>query len=265
VQLLGPAIGGVLIAILSPGAAFLVDACTFLVSVGALLMMRRVPSAAGAPRSIRSALADVADGFRFVRANPWLWGTLAAASLSLLAFYGPFQVLLPYVVKNVLHAGGGGYGLVRAASGVGAILFAPLLAQRGIPRRCMTVMFVAWAGESLLLIGFGLATRLWLVVAISLLSGGLAMVGNVIWGTLMNRFVPVELRGRVSSFDWTVSIGLIPVSFALTGPIAAAIGARATLLGAGALGAIAMLAFLAVPGLRDPEQQSPPVAVEPAR
>jgi hypothetical protein len=62
------------------------------------------------------------------------------------------------------------------------------------------------------------------------------------------------MLGRVSSFDWLVSIGLIPLSFAITGPIADAIGARATLFGAGVIAAVTVIAFLAIPGLRDPER-----------
>lgn len=208
-----------------------------------------------APRSVRAALREVGEGFAFVRGQPWLWGTLAAACLSLLAFFGPYQVLLPYLVKNQLHLGSGAFGLVRAASGVGAIASAFLMGQRGLPRRCVIVMFCAWALQSGLLIGFALATGLWVFAVISLLSGGLSAVGNVVWGTLMNTLVPDALRGRVSSFDWLVSIGLIPVSFALTGPLAAALGASATLLVAGGAGATAMIAFLAVPGLRDPERR----------
>jgi DHA3 family tetracycline resistance protein-like MFS transporter len=203
---------------------------------------------------MRGALAEIADGFRFVRSNPWLWGTLAAASLSLLAFFGPFQVLLPYLVKNRLHAGGATFGAIRAAAGAGAIVTAFGIAQTGLPRRCITFMFLAWTLQSLLLAGFAIATGAWVFAAISLFSGALAASGNIVWGTLMKTLVPNELLGRVSSFDWLVSIGLIPLSFAITGPIAAAVGTRATLLGAGGLGAAAMIAFLAVPGLRDPEE-----------
>jgi hypothetical protein len=254
-QMVGPAIGGVLVGVLSPGAAFLVDAATFLISVCTLLMMRRAPRAP-ATKSIRGAVGEVLAGFRFVRANPWLWGTLAAASISLLAFYGPVQVLLPYLVKNDLHAGGGAFGAIRAAGGVGAILTAASLAQRGLPRKAVTVMFTAWSLESLLLIGYALATGVWSFAVISLIGGGLAALGNVIWGTLMNTLVPAELRGRVSSFDWLVSVGLIPVSFAITGPIAAAAGTETTLIVAGSLSAAAMIAFLAVPGVRDPERRN---------
>jgi DHA3 family tetracycline resistance protein-like MFS transporter len=254
VQILGPAIGGVLVAVSGTGVAFLVDAATFLVSVYTLLAMRDAAASAAPARSARAALGEIAEGFRFVRANPWLWGTLSAASLSLLAFFGPVQVLLPYLVKNELHGGGGMFGAIRAAGGLGSILAAFAVAQTGLPRRCVTVMFAAWALESLLLIGFALATGAWIFALISLASGALATTGNIVWGTLMKTFVPNELLGRVSSFDWLVSIGLIPLSFAITGPVAQALGTRTTLLAAGGLGAGAMIAFLAVPGLRDPER-----------
>ncbi len=61
------------------------------------------------------------------------------------------------------------------------------------------------------------------------------------------------MLGRVSSVDWFVSIGLTPVSFALTGPIADAVGARETLAGAGFLGLLTF-GFLFIPGVRDPER-----------
>ena len=65
----------------------------------------------------------------------------------------------------------------------------------------------------------------------------LETAGTIVWATTKQRLVPRRLLGRVSSFDWFISIGLLPVSFALTGPVASAIGARATLIGAGVLGA----------------------------
>jgi MFS family permease len=258
-QLLGPAIGGVLLAVARPGVAFLVDGATFLVSIALIMSMRRTPATRRslAAKSLRATLGEIADGFRFVRANPWLWATLLGASLSLLAFFGPSQVLLPYLVKNRLHSGGGLFGAVRAAAGVGAITSALAIARRGLPRRRVTFMFAAWSAQSLLLIAYALATGAWTFVLIALLSGAFGAAGNVVWGSLTMTLVPDELRGRVSSFDWLVSIGLIPLSFAITGPIAQAAGATATLLGAGCLGSVAMIAFLAVPGVRDPEKQVP--------
>ena len=254
IQMLGPALGGAVVALAGTGVAFLVDASTFWISVAALAFMRSLPRSEAAGRPLRAALGEIAEGFRFVRANPWLWGTLAAASLSLLMFFGPLQVLLPYLVKNELHMGGGTFGAIRAASGIGSIAMAALLAQRGLPRRCVTAMFLAWGLESLLLVGFAVAADAWLFAVISLAYGAFAAVGNIVWGTLMKTLVPNELLGRVSSLDWLVSIGLIPVSFAITGPVAQALGVHTTLVAAGILAGGAMLAFLAVPGLRDPER-----------
>jgi DHA3 family tetracycline resistance protein-like MFS transporter len=213
-------------------------------------------------KSLRTTLGEIADGFRFVRANPWLWGTLLGASLSLLAFFGPSQVLLPYLVKNRLHSGGGLFGVIRAGGGVGAIAGALAISRGGLPRRRVTLMFTAWSAQSLLLVAYAVATGAWTFVLISLLSGAFGASANVVWGSLMMTLVPDGLRGRISSFDWMVSIGLIPLSFAITGPIAQAVGATTTLLAAGCLGGAAMIAFLAVPGVRDPERS---ISIGPSR
>ena len=82
----------------------------------------------------------------------------------------------------------------------------------------------------------------------------------VVWSTLMNTLVPAEMLGRVSSVDWFVSIGLTPLSFALTGPVAELLGARTTLAVAGAFGLLSF-ALLFVPGVRDPERLPLPESV----
>jgi hypothetical protein len=74
----------------------------------------------------------------------------------------------------------------------------------------------------------------------------------------------VELLGRVSSLDWLISIGLLPLSFALTGPVSGAIGVQATLIGAGALGAVVTFGALLLPGMRALEGRSSRSVPEPA-
>ena len=68
------------------------------------------------------------------------------------------------------------------------------------------------------------------------------------------QLVPRELLGRISSLDWLMSVGLVPVSYALTGPVSGALGPETTLVLAGVLGAVFMFALLYVPGVRDPER-----------
>ena len=251
-RLLVPALGACAIAALGPGGAFLFDAVTFGVSALALLLMRARPPAAVDARP--SALRDVGEGLRFVGAHTWLWGTLAAAAVALLAFWGPMEVLVPYVVKNDLGGGADDLGLVFAAGGLGSVLAALAVAQLGVPRQRVTFMYLAWTGATAALVGFGLAERLWHAMAASFVSGALSTAGLVVWGTLMQTLVPGRLLGRVQSVDWLVSIGLVPVSFAATGPLAEAVGADATLVWAGVLSALATLAFLFLPGMRTPER-----------
>ncbi len=117
------------------------------------------------------------------------------------------------------------------------------------------------------LVGYALAAAAWEAVLIGFVSGFAFTVGNVIWVTMIHRYVPTEFLARVSALDWLVSIGLTPISFALAGPVAEAIGVEATLIGAGVLAAVACFGFLAVPGIREPErwEAEPAVLVSAAR
>jgi MFS family permease len=254
-QLAGPALGGILIAAIGTGGAFLLDGASFAISFACLLAISPRPLPVRDPESPSSMVREIGEGFRFVRSQTWLWGTLAAAAVFLLVFYGPSQVLLPFVVKNDLGGTARDYGFVLAAAGIGAIGAALVVGQRALPRRQITIMYASWTLAAALIVVWGIASELWQMMLASVVRGAGATVGMVIWMTLMQMRVPRALLGRVSSLDWMVSIGLIPVSFALTGPIAAAVGARETLIGAGVLGATITIAFLFVPGMRDPERE----------
>jgi MFS family permease len=253
-KLIGPALGGFLVAAIGAGPAFLVDAATFglsAVAVGALNVRSQAADRA------RSARAELKEGLAFVRGEPWLWSTLIAASLSLLFFLGPLEVLLPYIVRNELDAGAGGFGLILATAGLGAIAVSLAVSQFGVPRRYLTFMYTLWGAATLPLIGYALGTSLWQFLVLSAVYGACETGGMVVWGTLMSTRVPPDLRGRVHSLDWFVSIGLTPVSFALTGPLSAAIGIETTLVLAGVLPAAACVVLFVVARLRTDEERHP--------
>lgn len=253
--LVGPALGGWLVAALGPGEAFVLDACTFLVSATAVfLIRRRGPVRENGAESGGSMLRELREGLGFVRAHAWLWATIVAAAIFLLAYWGPIEVLVPYRVRNELGGTAGDFGFVLACGGIGSILAALVLGQRGLPRRHITFMYGAWTVGSLALVGFGLAGSVWQLQAISFLEGAFFTAGMVVWGTLVQTLVPGELLGRVTSLDWFVSTSLVPVSFALTGPVSHALGAQTTLVVAGVAAAVATIAFLFVPGVRDTER-----------
>jgi DHA3 family tetracycline resistance protein-like MFS transporter len=106
--------------------------------------------------------------------------------------------------------------------------------------------------------GYGLSTQLWQLMLASAAFNALETAGTIVWATLKQRHVPADMLGRVSSLDWLISIGLLPLSFALTGPVSVAIGARATLVGAGLLGAVVTFAALLAPGMRAVEGRAEP-------
>jgi DHA3 family tetracycline resistance protein-like MFS transporter len=207
-------------------------------------------------------LGEIREGLRYVRSRVWLWGTFLAATLAYLVFWGPAEVLLPYMVKVQMGRSAGELGLVFALGGIGAMFAAVVMSRRDVPRHHMTFMYVCWTVSTLMVAGYGIARFPWQLMAASFVFNALESAGLVVWMTTKQRFVPGRLLGRVSSLDWCISIGLIPASFAITGPIAQAFGARATLVGAGLLGAAITLGFLFLPGMRDIERGRAP-AVTP--
>jgi DHA3 family tetracycline resistance protein-like MFS transporter len=246
-RLIGPVAGGALVAA-SAGIAFAIDAASFAVCLVAVLAMPR--------RSARhvevktSSVAALKEGLRFVRQRVWLWGTLLSAAISYLVFLGPAEVLLPFLVKNELHASAGTLGLVLAAGGVGAVGGAAFMGHRGHPRRDVTVMYMTWTIATLAIAGYGIANAAWELMLVCLVFNALEAAGTIVWATIKQHHVPGSMLGRVSSLDWLISIGLLPLSFALTAPVAAVFGARATLVGAAALGAAVTLSAFFLPGMR---------------
>ena len=205
---------------------------------------------------VGSSVGAVREGLRFVRGRVWLWGTLASAAIAYLVFMGPVEVLLPYVVKNGIGGSARDLGLVFAAGGIGAVGAAVFMGQRGHPRRDVTVMYATWTLATLAVAGYGLATASWQLMIASLLFNALETAGTIVWATIKQRHVPASLLGRVSSLDWLISIGLLPLSFALTAPAASLVGVRATLVGAAVIGGAVTLGALFLPGMRDIEQRS---------
>src|SRR5438874_1463194 len=205
------------------------------------------------------ALVAVKEGLRFIRKRVWLWGTLGSAAIAYLVFLGPTEVLLPYVVKNDLGASSLTLGFVFATGGLGAVGSAVWMGSRGQPRRHISFMYGTWTLATLAVAGYGLATAAWQLMLACLIFNALETAGTIVWATVKQRHVPSAMLGRVSSLDWLISIGLLPVSFALTAPVAATIGVRATLVGAAVVGATVTLGALFLPGMREIEQGDAPI------
>jgi MFS family permease len=251
-RMLGPALGGWIVATGGAGAAFVVDACTFAFSISCVTLMRARRTTPDAQHG--SAFDDIREGFAFVRSKVWLWGTFLAATLGYLIFWGPSEVLLPFVVRNDLHGSAADLGLIFAVGGIGAMTSAIVMGNRQTPRRNMTFIYVVWTVSTLAIAGYGLARFTWQAMAACFAFNALEGAGTIVWATTKGRLVPSRLLGRVSSFDWFISIALVPISYAFTGPVAEVFGPQETLVGAALLGGAITLSFLFLPGMRDIER-----------
>jgi Transmembrane secretion effector len=251
----GPVIGGFIVDVFGEsGPALLLDAGTFVVSAIAITLMRAKATARDPDRA-STPLEDLREGFRFVRSRRWLWLAMVAATISLLCTWGPWENLLPVVVTEDLGGAPRDLGIVVGAGGLASVIAAVAMAQRGmLPRRPITVLYLAWALGMLAVAGFGIVTELWQAMLVAFVGEGSITVLVVVWVTLVQRLVPPELLGRVFSLDWAISVGGAPLSFAIVGPLSDAIGHDATLIWAGVLGGGITLAFMFIRGARDPER-----------
>ena len=187
-------------------------------------------------------------GFRFVRSRVWLWGTFLAATLAYLIFWGPSEVLLPFLVKNDMHGSASDLGFILALGGVGAMFAAIVMGNREMPRRHITFMYGVWTLSTLASPATvsprspgrrcspASSSTPWRVPGRS--SGRRRRAGSC----------PRGSSGRVSSFDWFISTGLVPVSSPSPGPWPGLFGAQTTLVGAGILGGVVTLGVPVPPG-----------------
>ena len=234
-QALGPGLAGVVIGAVSTSAALGLAAGFHLLG---LLVLLTVPLTAvrrelpddpfSDAHPIATALRDVREGFVYMVRTPWLLATLAFASVMVLAMMGPFEVLIPFLIKDRLGGGPGDHAAVMAAFGIGGAVGSMTMASLRMPRRYLTWMNLLWGVGCLPLLVIGVAQHVWVVTAMAFLLGVFFSAPMVIWGTLLQRRVPPHLLGRIASLDFFVSLSLLPISMALAGPVADWIGLQAT-------------------------------------
>lgn len=279
-QAAGPALASALIAVSSPGAALAVAALTGAAAVGFLVKVPDLPlrgeqparadsSGGGTRHPAVALLVDVREGFVYMARTPWLLGTLGFASLLILLIMGPFEVLVPFVIKDSAGGGPQEHALILAAFGIGGAVGSMVVASLKLPRRYLTVMNLLWAFGCLPLAVFGLTDQIWLMAIAAFAVGAAFNGGVVIWGTLLQRRVPPAMLGRVSSLDFFVSLAFMPVSMAIAGPAGETVGLPVVFLIAGVAPlVIGVVAIVAARMTRDEiahplDASAPPSLVEP--
>jgi MFS family permease len=221
---LGAAIGGSIVALIGPGTALLVDACTYAAS--ALLLSRvRVKSIA---RAGAGFFRELREGWSAFVEQTWVWILVLYVSLYFLITYAPFFVLGPYVAKHSMN-GASSWAFVVTGEGVGALLggVAGLRWRARQPMVTTGLLLMVSAAQNLIL-AFHPTT---LLLTLTATGAGFAFaLGSVVWDTTLQRKVAPEKLARVASYGWMGAMVFLPAGYALAGPIAMAIGLKTYLV-----------------------------------
>lgn len=237
---IGPALGGTLVALGGASFALGVDALTFAFGALGLFLMR--PRVRAAQEGTASPLWwEFLEGFRLILASTWLWLTIALFALVNIFFGGLNVVVLPLYAREVL-GGAQDLGWLYAAQALGAVLAALVLGRLGKVRRRGVVAYVAVVVQGLAVVGLALSASLITAMLALLVSGAGVTVFAVLWEATLQERVPNEALGRVASVDMLGSIALLPLGFVLLGQGVEALGVPGSALGCGLV--IALLALL---------------------
>ena len=249
-RLVGPSVGGVIIAAVGEGWCFALDAVSYLAVIASLLLMQIAPRARRAATE-KKVLHELQEGWRYVAGSPPIRSILLL--LALVSLVGmPYTVLMPVFASQILHGGPHTLGFLMAATGVGALLGALFLANRrtvvGLGKVIPMMSALFGAG----LIGFSLSRWLPLSLLLLLFTGIGFMVQMAASNTLLQTLVEDDKRGRVMSFYTMAIMGVTPFGSLLAGGLAHRLGAPHTLL-FGGIGCIAAALWFAslLPSLRE--------------
>jgi MFS family permease len=242
--IIGPAIGGVLVATIGAGWALIGDALTF--AIGAVLLVRIRPLGY-VPGAAESFWRSLGAGWREVRARTWLWASIVDFAAFQMIYLATIMVLGPLVAKQSL-GGAGAWAIILVAFSFGTLL-GNVWSMRLRPRRPLVFgwAIILLCGPSLVLLAF--AAPVWAIALTEMASGLSIGVAGTLWETTVQRNVPPEALSRVAAYDWMGSTALRPLGLAIVGPIAEAVGVKETLLAAFVLTMASSVTLLLIPDM----------------
>jgi MFS family permease len=238
-RLVGPGLGGLIVAAIGEGWCFLGNSVSYLAVIAGLLVMKLPPTQKG---SGTSAMAQLGDGFRFVRAHAPI-----RSVVSFVAFVGMTSatvlVVLPIFASRILHGDARSLGILGSAVGTGAIGAALTLARHRGTRRLIDWLPLAGGGFGLGVVAFSASRSLLLSSGVLVFVGFCSVAQTIIASTYIQSIVPDQLRGRVLGVYTMLLWGLMPVGSLVTGWFADRVGAPITVAVGGGMSAVAGAIF----------------------
>jgi len=251
----GAAIGGLVVAATSPGFAIAFDAATYGAAAIALGALRLPPGLRSAGTTV---LHELREGWRDFWARPWLWSIVLQFGAVNAVYFAAIQILGP-AVSRAHFGGAAAWGVILMAMSLGLVC-SGFLMLRFKPRRLLLVATLAVFPFALPLLALAWPAPLAVVIAAAFIAGFAQEIFGVSWVTAVQQQIPQEKLSRITAYDALGSWGLMPVGLAVLGPISAAAGARATLVGCAVVTVVATAAVLLSHDVRTLERTDAPAA-----
>ena len=247
----GAALGGVVVAAANPGWAIAVDAASYCVAAWALAAMRvRPPERAEAT----TVFHDLRVGWRDFWSRQWLWTIVIQFGVVNAVYTGALNVLGPAVAKR--HLGGAAAWAAVLVAVEAGVIASGLVLLRWLPRRILRTATFGAFGLALPLIALARPEPLVIVVVTAFASGYLVEIFGVLWDTTYQQEIPLEKLSRLSAYDAIGSWALMPLGFAVAGPVGAAVGTRASFIGAAVIVVLATALVLLSRDVRTLERRA---------
>jgi len=245
-KLIGTAIGGVLISLVSLRAVILLDGISFILS-GILEMFIKAEDKKKEKRKLKGIFADIKDGLKLIWSKVELKGLISLEAI--VDFFGTtIFVFIPLLAHDILKVGSSGLGFMQTMLGLGALLSTIILSFMGEIERKYLLLSVAIVSSGLCLISIGLFTS-YLSILISLLVLGANLTfANINQTIILQRCTPAELRGRIFAFRSTVNSGIRPFSYGFAGIIASVFLLRNIFVTFGVIIGVIGFSYLFIPG-----------------
>ena len=239
-RVVGPAMAGVLVAVIGEGWCFLVNGLSYLAVIAALAAMRLPPSQ---PRSnTGSVLSHVRQGVAYAWGEGSIRSILGCLIVTSL-FASFYMVLLPVVVTTVLGQGAQGLGFLMAATGIGSVASALLLALRQKGRGLSRWRVISGLGVGLVMVAFAFSQTFWLSLCLSTLLGFCLIFFFAASNTMLQQQSPDAMRGRIMALYSVTLVGMAPFGSLLAGTTASLVDAPTAIALAGGLCAAGVALF----------------------
>jgi MFS family permease len=247
-SIIGPSIAGILVGVAGTGAAFIINGLSFLAVFYAVLTMKPLEQR---PRGTQTMLENLTTGVRFILNDRRIWGVMIVIAIP--TFFGrPIIQLMPEFARTVLDTGPEGYGLLMAATGIGALIGALSVSKLSASSIGQgRLLFLSSGIFALSLIFF--SSSPWLIpsLLILLVVGATPTILMGISNTLLQMSITEEVRGRVMSAYSLVPMSLMPLGSMALGSASAVIGVSlAFIIGAAIILVATVLAYRLMPELR---------------